>query len=74
MHAIGDKAFDQASKALKAALDDYPREDHRHGIIHSCMITEEGLDICKKYHIKLGIQNNICAFDKASTKRSFSHR
>ena len=53
MHAIGDKAFDQASKALKAALDDYPREDHRHGIIHSCMITKEGLDICKKYHIQL---------------------
>ena len=29
LHAIGDKAFDQACKALKAALDDYPREDHR---------------------------------------------
>ena len=57
MHAIGDKAFDQASKALKAALDDYPREDHRHGIIHSCMITKEGLDICKKYHIQLPVQS-----------------
>ena len=32
MHAIGDKAFDQACRALKAALDDYPRKDHRHGI------------------------------------------
>lgn len=26
MHAIGDKAFDQACRALKAALDDYPRK------------------------------------------------
>ena len=32
MHAIGDAAFDQATRALKAALDDYPREDHRHAL------------------------------------------
>ena len=36
MHAIGDRAFDQAARALKAALDDFPREDHRHGIIPQC--------------------------------------
>lgn len=28
MHAIGDAAFDQATRALKAALDDFPRQDH----------------------------------------------
>ena len=27
MHAIGDKAFVQAVRAIKAALDDLPRED-----------------------------------------------
>jgi hypothetical protein len=43
IHAIGDRAFDQAAKALKAALDDAPRSDHRHGIIHACLPTEEGL-------------------------------
>ena len=56
MHAIGDAAFDQATRALKAALDDYPREDHRHAIIHACLPTKEGLDICEKYHILLPIQ------------------
>ena len=68
MHAIGDKAFDQASKALKAALDDYPREDHRHGIIHSCMITKEGLDICKKYHIQLPFQSAFIDWKQEPTE------
>lgn len=57
MHAIGDKAFDQACRALKAALDDYPRKDHRHGIIHDCLPTEEGIAICKKYGILLPVQS-----------------
>lgn len=60
MHAIGDKAFDQATRALKAALDDFPRKDHRHGIIHACLPTKEGFDICQKYHIQLPMQ---IAFD-----------
>ena len=57
MHAIGDKAFDQATRALKAALDDFPREDHRHGIIHDCLPTEEGIRICRDYHIQMPVQS-----------------
>ena len=57
MHAIGDKAFDQAARALKAALDDYPRKDHRHGIIHDCLPTKEGLEICKEYNILMPVQS-----------------
>ena len=57
MHAIGDKAFDQATRALKAALDDYPRKDHRHGIIHDCLPTKEGIEICKKYNIQMPVQS-----------------
>ena len=60
MHAIGDQAFNQATRAIKAALDDYPREDHRHGIIHDCLPTSEGMIICKDYHIQLPMQ---IAFD-----------
>lgn len=56
MHAIGDRAFDQATRALKAALDDYPREDHRHAIIHDCLPTAEGIRICKDYHIAMPVQ------------------
>lgn len=57
MHAIGDKAFDQAARALKATLDDYPRVDARHGIIHDCLPTEEGIRICKKYGILMPVQS-----------------
>ncbi len=57
LHAIGDAAFDQATRCLKAALDDYPRADHRHGIIHACLPTREGLEICRDYHIQLPMQS-----------------
>ena len=57
MHAIGDKAFDQATRCLKTALDDYPREDHRHGIIHDCLPTAEGIKICRDYHIAMPVQS-----------------
>ena len=59
MHAIGDRAFDQATRALKAALDDFPREDHRHGIIHCCLPTKEGIEICKKYKIQMPVQSSF---------------
>lgn len=59
MHAIGDAAFDQAARCLKAALDDYPREDHRHGIIHDCLPTEEGLALCAQYGIQFPVQTSF---------------
>lgn len=57
VHAIGDRAFDQACRALKAALDDCPRKDHRHGIIHDCLPTEEGIAICREYQIQMPVQS-----------------
>ena len=59
LHAIGDAAFNQATRSLKAALDDCPREDHRHGIIHACLPTPEGLEICDKYKIQIPLQTTF---------------
>ena len=56
MHAIGDAAFDQAVMALEAALKDRPRADHRHGIIHASLPTEEGLKKCAALCIHLPVQ------------------
>ncbi|WP_411336623.1 amidohydrolase [Ruminococcus gauvreauii] len=56
LHAIGDAAFEQAARSIKAALDDYPRRDHRHGIIHACLPTALGLEICREYQIQLPVQ------------------
>ena len=38
VHAIGDACLDRVLSAYEKALKKYPREDHRHGIVH-CQIT-----------------------------------
>ena len=56
VHAIGDAAFDQAVSAIAAALSDFPREDHRHTIIHACLPTARGLETCAKLGIHIALQ------------------
>lgn len=56
MHAIGDRAFEQAVDALTGALADFPREDHRHAIIHACLPTQRGLEACARAGIALAVQ------------------
>ncbi|MDO8803243.1 MAG: amidohydrolase family protein [Elusimicrobiota bacterium] len=63
MHAIGDAAFDQAVMALEAALKDCPRADHRHGIIHACLPSEEGLKKCAELGIHIPLQPSFLAWD-----------
>jgi len=53
MHAIGDAAVSRAVKAIETALLDYPREDHRHTIIHACLILFE--DLKKIAELGIGI-------------------
>jgi predicted amidohydrolase YtcJ len=55
-HAIGDAGVAQAVKALEAALEDYSRNDHRHTIIHACMIAPEDLEKIAKLKIGITLQ------------------
>jgi len=64
MHAIGDAAFDQAVGAIAAALDDFPREDHRHTIIHACLPTRGGLETCAKLGIRIAVQTAFLQWDQ----------
>jgi hypothetical protein len=57
MHAIGDAAFAQAVAALKAALADSPREDHRHIIIHACLAAPAALEECERLGIAIAAQS-----------------
>lgn len=57
LHAIGDAAFDQATTAIKRALVKFPRDDHRHTIIHACLPTDRGLDICAANNIGIAAQS-----------------
>ncbi len=63
MHAIGDAAFDQAIRAIEAALKDCPRKDHRHGIIHACLPTDEGLQKCSELGIQIPLQPAFFMWD-----------
>ena len=55
-HTIGDAATDQALKALEAALQEYPREDHRHTIIHACLPSAQNLETCAQSGIGITLQ------------------
>ncbi len=63
VHAIGDAAFDQAVSAFETALDDFPREDHRHTIIHAALPTMEGLEKCARFGIALAVQPAFIHWD-----------
>ncbi|MCD4803857.1 MAG: amidohydrolase [Anaerolineales bacterium] len=56
MHVIGDAAVSRAVKALEAALLDYPREDHRHTLIHACLIPPDDLKKIAKLGIGITVQ------------------
>ena len=53
MHAIGDAAVSRAVKAIEIALQDFPRRDHRHTIIHACLIPPS--DLKKIANLEIGI-------------------
>ena len=58
MHAIGDKAFVQAVRAIKSALDDLP-EDHRHTIIHACLPTAEEIAVSEAVSHQSGSADGV---------------
>ncbi|OQA50105.1 MAG: N-substituted formamide deformylase precursor [Firmicutes bacterium ADurb.Bin300] len=53
MHAIGDRAVIQAARTYKKILEEYPRENHRHGIIHATFVPEEAMKIIEEYGIQI---------------------
>lgn len=56
IHAIGDAAIVQAIIAFEKALTDFPREDHRHTIIHADLFPKEYLDRAGKLGLYCAIQ------------------
>ncbi|HEB33181.1 MAG TPA: amidohydrolase [Spirochaetes bacterium] len=55
-HVIGDAAVDQAVIAIEEALKDHPGEDHRHTLIHACLMSPENLDKCAQLGIGITLQ------------------
>ena len=64
LHAIGDAAVDQALTAFEAALDDYPRSDHRHIIIHGDLMDEGAIEKAAALGIHIAVQTPFLFWDQ----------
>jgi len=56
MHAIGDAAVEQALIAYEHALKDFPRNDHRHVLIHADLMTPELIEKAASLQIAIALQ------------------
>jgi predicted amidohydrolase YtcJ len=56
MHAIGDRAVEQCITAYESALADFPREDHRHTIIHCCLASPSQLERIARLKVCVTLQ------------------
>jgi predicted amidohydrolase YtcJ len=55
-HAVGDAAVEQALNAYELAIDQHPREDHRHRIEHCSIMHEDQILRAQQLGIALAIQ------------------
>jgi predicted amidohydrolase YtcJ len=56
MHTIGDAAIEQALNAYEAALCDFPREDHRHVLIHADLMDTAMIDKAASLGVAIALQ------------------
>ncbi|OQY12057.1 MAG: hypothetical protein B6I31_03800 [Desulfobacteraceae bacterium 4572_19] len=56
VHAIGDAAIEQALCGYETALADFPRDDHRHIIIHADLMNGTAIERAVKSNIHIALQ------------------
>ena len=56
MHVIGDAAIEQALIAFELALNETPREDHRHVLIHADLMSDESIERAAKLRLCVALQ------------------
>ncbi len=62
IHAIGERALDQALLACKKAINANPRMNHRHRIEHASLATKDHLQCIKDLNIYVGMQPGFFYF------------
>lgn len=55
-HVVGDRAADIALDAIEAALQESPRQDHRHRLEHGCLMRKETLDRMRRLGVVFSSQ------------------
>lgn len=63
IHGIGDKGMYMAFEAMEKAIAEYPRKDHRHGIVHAQITDEYLLDKFKELDAVAYIQPIFLDYD-----------
>lgn len=63
LHAIGDAAVDQAVRAFAWAQKNNFRKDHRHSIIHACLMSRAAMEGCAEHGIGIAAQPAFIHWD-----------
>ena len=64
LHATGDAAVDQAITAFEAALEDFPRSDHRHIIIHANLSSRSLLERATRLGLHFAVQPSFLHWEQ----------
>ena len=65
VHAIGDACADRVLSAIDKALTQYPRDDHRHGIVHCQVTRRDQLARMADLHLHIYAQTVFLDYDSA---------
>ena len=63
VHAIGDKCLDKVLNAIENALQNNPREDHRHGIVHCQISRPDQLERMERLKLHIYAQSVFLDYD-----------
>ena len=63
IHAIGDACLDQALDAVSLALEQTPRADHRHGVVHCQVSRPDQLARIRDLHMHVYAQSIFLDYD-----------
>ncbi len=63
IHSIGDRTMDFILNAVEKALEEHPRENHRHGIVHCQVTRPDQLERLAKMKMHLYIQSIFLDYD-----------
>lgn len=63
IHAIGDGILDWILDAYEKILKKYPKDDHRHGVVHCQIMREDQLKKFKELHLHAYIQSLFIDYD-----------
>ena len=63
VHAIGDACLDEVLEAFERALEELPRPDHRHGIVHCQVTRSDQLDRIARLGLHVYAQSVFLDYD-----------